>query len=146
MATLHDYRDREHWSFSALNQFLNICSLQFAFDRVYKLERAFTPLSLSFGSAFHRALEWLHLVRKDGGMPREQEARDLFCVRPGTCFPACRVGAASVCGLRRYAAPLVDEGYTGRCLSRVVRELDADILSVSFSSPAPDGDGEQRRT
>jgi hypothetical protein len=27
MATLDDYRAREHWSFSALNQFLNICSL-----------------------------------------------------------------------------------------------------------------------
>ncbi len=78
MSTLHDYRDREHWSFSALNQFLNICSLQFAFDRVYRLERAFTPLPLSFGSAFHRALEWLHLMRKDGAEIKETEARDIF--------------------------------------------------------------------
>ena len=78
MGTLDDYRDREHWSFSALNQFLNICSLQFAFDRVYRLEKAFTPVSLSFGSAFHRAMEWMHLVRKEGGQPQESEARDLF--------------------------------------------------------------------
>jgi putative RecB family exonuclease len=49
MATLNDYRDREHWSFSAINQFLNICSLQYAFDRIYKLEKRFTPVSLSFG-------------------------------------------------------------------------------------------------
>lgn len=56
MATLNDYRSREHWSFSSLNQFLNICSLQFAFDRIYRLEKTFTPISLSFGSAFHRAM------------------------------------------------------------------------------------------
>jgi putative RecB family exonuclease len=78
MATLNDYRDREHWSFSALNQFLNICSLQYAFDRVYKLEKRFTPVSLSFGSAFHRAMEWLHLVLKEGKQPKESEVRDLF--------------------------------------------------------------------
>lgn len=78
MATLDDYRDREHWSFSALNQFLNICSLQFYFDRIARLERTFTPVSLSFGSAFHRALEFIGLVRKEGRQPQEQEARDLF--------------------------------------------------------------------
>jgi len=47
MPTLEDYRDREHWSFSALNQFVNICSLQYAFDRVYRLPKEFTPVSLS---------------------------------------------------------------------------------------------------
>ncbi len=78
MATLNDYRDREHWSFSALNQFLNICSLQFAFDRIYKLEKTFTPVSLSFGSAYHRAMEFIHLMRREGRQTTESEARDLF--------------------------------------------------------------------
>ena len=78
MATLDDYRDREHWSFSAINQFLNICSLQFAFDRIYRLPKTFTPISLSFGSAFHRAMEWMALTRKDGQQPKESEARDMF--------------------------------------------------------------------
>ncbi len=78
MATLNDYRDREHWSFSAINQFLNICSLQYAFDRIYKLEKRFTPVSLSFGSAYHRALEFIHLMRKEGRPTSESEARDLF--------------------------------------------------------------------
>ena len=78
MATLNDYRDREHWSYSALNQFLNICSLQFAFDRIYKLEKTFTPVSLAFGSAFHRVLEWAALVRKEGKSPQEIEVRELF--------------------------------------------------------------------
>lgn len=78
MSTLNAYRDRPHWSFSALNQFVNICSLQYAFQRVMKLHPSFTAPSLSFGTAFHRACEWLNLTRKDGTMPRKAEASDLF--------------------------------------------------------------------
>jgi hypothetical protein len=78
MATLDEYRDREHWSFSALNQFLNICALQFYFDRIAKLPRRFTPVTLSFGSAFHRVCEWISLTRKEGKIPQREEAVDLF--------------------------------------------------------------------
>jgi hypothetical protein len=78
MATLDEYRDREHWSYSALNQFLNICGLQFYFDRIAKLPRRFTPVTLSFGSAFHRVCEWISLTRKEGKMPKREEAADLF--------------------------------------------------------------------
>lgn len=78
MRTLNDYRDRAHWSYSSLNQILNICSLQWAFQRLYKLAPQFKPLSLSFGSTFHRCLEWVSLNRKEGRMPKEPEVRDLF--------------------------------------------------------------------
>ena len=78
MATLTEYRKRPHWSYSAINQFLNICSLQFFFDRIAKLPKHFTPVSLSFGSAYHRALEWVNLQRKDGAMPQPDESSDLF--------------------------------------------------------------------
>lgn len=78
MATLNDYRDRPHWSFSALNQFVNICSLQYAFQRVMKLPPAFTSPTLSFGTAFHRVCEWINLTRKDGSLPGKAEASDLF--------------------------------------------------------------------
>jgi putative RecB family exonuclease len=78
MGTLDDYRAREHWSFSALNQFLNICSLQFYFDRIAKLPKTFTPVTLSFGSAFHRVCEWISLTRKEGVMPNREDAMDLF--------------------------------------------------------------------
>ena len=78
MGTLSDYRARPHWSFSALNQFFNICSLQYAFDRVYRLPKTFTPVSLSFGSAFHRTLEWVGLTRMEGRTPAPAEAADLF--------------------------------------------------------------------
>lgn len=78
MSTLSEYRDRPHWSFSALNQFLNICSLQYAFQRIIRLPQAFTSVNLSFGSAFHRCLEWIQLTRKDGQSVKREEAADLF--------------------------------------------------------------------
>ncbi|MEI8351648.1 MAG: PD-(D/E)XK nuclease family protein [bacterium] len=78
MSTLNDYRARPHWSFSALNQFVNICSLQYAFQRVMKLQPSFTQPSLSFGTTFHRVCEWLNLTRRDGTMPLKTEASDLF--------------------------------------------------------------------
>lgn len=77
MTTLSDYRGREHWSYSAMNQFIS-CSLQFAFQRIYKLKREFTSVSLCFGSAYHRTLEWIFLLRKDGKMPAVKECQDYF--------------------------------------------------------------------
>ena len=78
MATLAEYRKRPHWSYSSINQFLNICSRQFFFDRIAKLPKTFTPVSLSFGSAYHRALEWVNLQRKDGEAPQPEDASDVF--------------------------------------------------------------------
>lgn len=81
MGTLKDYRERPHWSYSALNQFFNICSLQYAFDRVHRLPKTFTPLPLSFGSAYHRVMEWAGLTRMGGAIPKPEDASDMFqCV------------------------------------------------------------------
>ena len=78
MTTLNEYRDREHWSYSSLNALLNICGLQWAFQRLYGLVPEFKPASMSFGSAFHRVLEFVAHTRKEGKQPKETEARDLF--------------------------------------------------------------------
>jgi len=78
MPTLSEYRQRPHWSYSAINQFLNICSLQFAFDRVYRLEKTFTPVSLAFGSAFHRTMEWLHREHMEGRTPSQGTSDERF--------------------------------------------------------------------
>lgn len=77
MGTLNEYRERRHWSYSALSSFL-ACSLKYAFEKVYQIPRAFTPVSLSFGNAFHRTCEWLNLVRLEGQQPGKTEAVDLF--------------------------------------------------------------------
>lgn len=76
--SLISYRDRPHWSYSSLNQLLNICSLQYFFEKVEKLPRTFTPVSLVFGSAFHRVMEYIALHRMEAKLPTAQETRDLF--------------------------------------------------------------------
>ena len=78
MSTLSDYRNRPHWSYSALNQFFNICSLQYAFQRIYKIPPTFTPVSLGFGSAYHRVMEHIALTRMEGTNPSATDAADLF--------------------------------------------------------------------
>jgi len=69
---------REHWSYSSLNQFLNICSLQWAFQRYYQEPREFVTVNLAFGSAFHRTLEAISRHRQEQKFLTEKEARDLF--------------------------------------------------------------------
>jgi hypothetical protein len=79
MATLQQYREeRPHFSYSALNQFFNICSLQYYFDRIVKLPKAFTPASLAFGSAYHRVMEFAALTRMQGKQVKAQVASELF--------------------------------------------------------------------
>jgi Holliday junction resolvase-like predicted endonuclease len=79
MATLQQYREeRPHWSYSALNQIFNVCGLQFYFDRIVKLPKAFTPASLAFGSAYHRVMEWAALMRKQSQQVKAQSASELF--------------------------------------------------------------------
>ncbi len=75
--TLEDLRDRPHWSFSALNQFCN-CQLQYAFQRIYKLKPEFTSVSLVFGSAFHRTLEYVNTLRMEGQTTKADDAEALF--------------------------------------------------------------------
>ena len=58
--------DREHWSYSQINQFLRICPLQYAFQRRYSLKSEFVTESLPFGSAIHRTAEYLWARRMDG--------------------------------------------------------------------------------
>ena len=75
---LSSMRDRPHWSFSSLNQILNICSLQYFFEKIQKLPRPFTPVSLVFGSAYHRVMEHIAAHRMEGRLPAAKDVRDLF--------------------------------------------------------------------
>lgn len=75
---LSSMRERPHWSYSSLNQLLNICSLQYFFEKIEKLQRPFTPVSLAFGSAYHRVMEFIAAHRMDGNLPAAKDVRDLF--------------------------------------------------------------------
>ena len=54
---LSELRQRPHLSASQINQLLNICSLQWYFERIAKLKKPFVSHALVFGSCIHQALE-----------------------------------------------------------------------------------------
>ena len=55
-------------SVSQLNLYLT-CSLKYRFQYVDRLPRLYRAASMVFGSAIHKALEWLHKERKAGRNP-----------------------------------------------------------------------------
>ncbi|EDM26140.1 hypothetical protein LNTAR_16373 [Lentisphaera araneosa HTCC2155] len=73
-----ELRKDPHWSFSALNSILNICSMQYAFGRIYKEIPEFVPMNLVFGKAFHRGASYLYNLHKDMQEPEENELNDFF--------------------------------------------------------------------
>jgi len=76
--TLQELRQRPHWSYSSLNQLLNICSLQWYFRKIAKLEPAHTSVNLVAGSVYHRTMDQIYLARKLE-MPLElSEALELY--------------------------------------------------------------------
>ena len=56
MATIDELRQEPHWSYSALNTYLNICQLQYFYRYVEQAEVERTSICFPFGKAFHSAL------------------------------------------------------------------------------------------
>jgi putative RecB family exonuclease len=78
MPDLTELRERPHWSFSALNGFINVCALQWAFRYIYRIEPESTSVALVFGSAFHAAADWLARQRMKGLSPKPGAVADCF--------------------------------------------------------------------
>jgi Holliday junction resolvase-like predicted endonuclease len=76
--TLQELRKRPHWSFSSLNSLLNICSLQWKFQKIDKLKPAHTSVNLVAGSVYHRTLDQIYLCRKLGMPLSVEEALELY--------------------------------------------------------------------
>ena len=75
---LSDLKSRPHWSYSSLNQLLNICSLQYYFQRIAKIVAAFASINLLLGSSYHRTLEQIYLARKNGTLFSRDSALSFF--------------------------------------------------------------------
>ncbi|VGO13396.1 hypothetical protein PDESU_01953 [Pontiella desulfatans] len=76
--TLMELRKRPHWSFSSLNSLLNICSLQWRFQKIDKLKPTHTSVNLVAGSCHHRTLDQVYLARKLGMPMTIDEALELY--------------------------------------------------------------------
>jgi Holliday junction resolvase-like predicted endonuclease len=75
---LSDIKSRPHWSFSSLNQLLNICSLQYYLQRIAKIKPAFASTNLVLGSAYHRTLEQVYLAKMNGTVFSDEQALEFF--------------------------------------------------------------------
>lgn len=68
----------QHLSYSQINQFLRICPLQYALQRIFKLTPEFVTESMPFGSAIHRTAEHFWQHRMEGKDVSEDQLADLF--------------------------------------------------------------------
>lgn len=73
-----ELRRQPHWSFSSLNQILNICSQQYAYRKIHKAKPEFTPVNLVFGSVFHKALSFYFSIVMEGNSIPEEELHQYF--------------------------------------------------------------------
>ena len=78
MATIDELRQEPHWSYSALNTYLNICQAQFMYRYVEQAEVERTSACLPFGKAFHSALTAQAWECMMGGSLTRDEIVDRF--------------------------------------------------------------------
>ena len=78
MATIDELRQEPHWSYSALNTYLNICQAQFMYRYVDQAEVERTSVCLPFGKTFHSALTAQAWECMMGGSLTRDEIVDRF--------------------------------------------------------------------
>jgi hypothetical protein len=122
---LSDLKSRPHWSYSSLNQLLNICSLQYYFQRIAKLKPAFLSVNLLLGSAYHRTLEKVYLAIKNGTAFPPASALEFF-----TASWRLAIKDQKVRLVKMTAAEIEEQGrkLVACCIENIQKE---EILSVS---------------
>ena len=75
---LSELRQRPHLSSSQINQLLNICSLQWYFERVERLKKPFVSHALSIGTCIHRTLSKSLGKFASGASPEVDFYKDMF--------------------------------------------------------------------
>jgi hypothetical protein len=78
MPTIQELRQQPHWSYSALNTYLNMCSLKFAFQYIYRAESERTASNLPFGRAFHIAASHYAVSLMEGKRITPAELHEVF--------------------------------------------------------------------
>src|SRR5687767_567693 len=76
----HSYHrgiNRPHWSYSQLSQFMR-CPLQFYFERIAKVPRAFSGSGMVLGSAVHEGLAHFHRKLQGNQEVLTDEVKEAF--------------------------------------------------------------------
>ena len=90
--TLAQLKEQPHYSYTALNTYINTCQLLYYYRYVEKAEVERTPVALPFGSAFHCVLSEQAQAAKTGKLLTAEQMTDAFA----TYFQANCKDAANI--------------------------------------------------
>ena len=90
--TLAQLKEQPHYSYTALNTYINTCQLLYYYRYIEKAEAERTHLALPFGSAFHSVLSEQALAAKTGNLLTADQMADAFA----TYFQANCKDAANI--------------------------------------------------
>ena len=76
--TLAQLKEEPHYSYSALNTYINTCQLLYYYRYIEKAEAERTPVALPFGSAFHSVLSEQAQAAKTGKLLTADEMTEAF--------------------------------------------------------------------
>ena len=90
--TLAQLKEQPHYSYSALNTYINTCQLLYYYRYIEKVEAERTPVALPFGSAFHSVLSEQAQAAKTGNLLTAEQMTEAFA----TYFQANCKDAANI--------------------------------------------------
>ena len=90
--TLAQLKEQPHYSYTALNTYINTCQLLYYYRYVEKAEAERTPVALPFGSAFHCVLSEQAQAAKTGKLLTAEQMTEAFA----TYFQANCKDAANI--------------------------------------------------
>jgi len=76
--TLAQLKEQPHYSYSALNTYINTCQLLYYYRYIEKAEAERTAVALPFGSAFHSVLSEQAQAAKTGNLMTAEEMTEAF--------------------------------------------------------------------
>ena len=76
--TLAQLKEQPHYSYSALNTYINTCQLLYYYRYIEKAEAERTPVALPFGSAFHSVLSEQAQAAKTGKLLTAEQMAEAF--------------------------------------------------------------------
>ncbi|MBP5638290.1 MAG: PD-(D/E)XK nuclease family protein [Victivallales bacterium] len=124
--TLAQLKEQPHYSYSALNTYINTCQLLYYYRYIEKAEAERTPVALPFGSAFHSVLSEQAQAAKNGKRLTADEMTEAFA----TYFQANCKDAANIVFKRD--ENIEDQIATAKRMFEAVAWIDYyNILSVA---------------
>ena len=122
--TLAQLKEQPHYSYTALNTYINVCQLLYYYRYIAKVESERTPVALPFGTAFHSVLSEQAQAAKTGNLLTADEMTDAFA----TYFQANCKDAANIVFKRD--ENIEDQIATAKRMFEVVNKEWIDYWSI----------------